>query len=173
MNYKQFQAHVKKHGITKATTTKEFHGVPANTLLYFGNSREGNLSPDDHNTNNKNIEFNYQFDYGWHFTNSYRGEFIIESEYPCENYEWLKKGDLVDISPKTKNHPNFGNWGQGGKDLAGKKGIEITDVRVGNYVVFGSWKIPAIYVKKHIPEEHTCDCNKDNKFCPYCGKKLK
>ena len=80
LNYKQFLAHVKEHGITLARTTEERGEVPLGTKLYF-NECDGEVSSWNDDIKSKNEQFNYDFhhSYWWHY--NYEGLFeLIEPE---------------------------------------------------------------------------------------------
>ena len=84
---------------------------------------------------------------------------LVTEGYPCEDYTWgLKSGDLVDISPKLKNYPDFENWDKEEKEMAGQKGLEFQEYSNGDCWVYtkdkeGCHPIPLIYVKRHVHQE--------------------
>ena len=196
LEIKKFKDYVKSTKITLATINDSFREIPAGTKLNFGvDCYDGdNISTYAEDTMGLNRSFKYNFDYleasAW---DEYGGTFSIASEYPCENYVWLKEGDLVDISPELVNHPGFAKWNYEHKEIAGKKGLRIETIDYGDYKVYDDEQdfyeaIPAIYVKKHIPEIKKCMCDEECgcweamnisedystfKYCPLCGKELK
>jgi hypothetical protein len=56
--------HIKKHGITKARTEKDFRDIPKGTVLYFG-INDNEISTFDKDTNHQNQQFKYNFGYKW------------------------------------------------------------------------------------------------------------
>lgn len=175
MKYNEFLEYVKKNGITLARTTVEWNNIPKGTKIYFGVD-ENMLNSLPQHVNCRNNQFNYSFDVEWKANwvarnktvNGYQGEFIVGEEYPCEDYEWLKVGDLVDISEKLSNYADVMGWAGTARGIIGKKCLMIANIDHGSYEIEGrDICVPAIYVKKHV--EEYCDCN----ICLNCGKKLK
>jgi len=180
MNYERLNEHIKKNGITLVTVNDGYNKIPSGTKLYFGINcdNKDKISTYSKDTMGLNRYFGYNFEYlqisPWE---NYKGTFSISSEYPCENYVWLKEGDLVDISPKLANHPGFAKWRGVHKKIAGKKGLKIKSIDYGHYEVYDddhdSYEaVPAIYVKKHIPEVGECVCSCSGNYCSNCGRKL-
>ena len=108
MNYEEFNSYVKKHGITKARTTKNFCDIPQGTILFFwyGN---GVLSTFDERANNLNRQFGYDFDYSWsnRWRIDYKGIFELIDEQkqnsPSNNVKMTKKTiyQVIAVNKKT------------------------------------------------------------------------
>lgn len=162
LTHDEFKEYLQKNGKTWARTTEDFMGIPRATRLPFVIDEDGFISNNNENTK-ENIPFIHQFLTYW--CTRYTGNFIIEESnegetsegYLCDTYEFLKVGDLVDISPKLNNHPDYELWCKERKELAGKKELEIKRIDCGDYQVWNKEKsewfwIPLIYVKRHVPE---------------------
>lgn len=153
LNNEQFKQYLLNHGVTWAITMEDHEDVPKETKLAFIYSNDSISSFECDTNESLNLPFDYEF-----FWNNYTGLFRVIEDYPDEHYEFLKPGDLVDISPNLVNHPDFKNWDKGKEKMAGKKGLEIREINRGSYDVYTENKnnwcyIPMIYVKPHIPEE--------------------
>ena len=93
---KELLEHIKENGLTLATTTEDLplRRISKGTKLWFGKHDYGNrISTWDRNTDKKNEEFDYGFDYEWSnfWHEDYKGKFIIEE--PRD----FKAGDIVRI----------------------------------------------------------------------------
>lgn len=95
---------------------------------------------------------NYSFE---EIQENFTDEYEIVTEPPIP----YKKGDLVDILPIAKELPDFEWWGEKGKEMVGKKGLEIKHIcDNGSYGVYTKDKsyccyLPYWCLAPHLQEE--------------------
>ena len=63
LTFNEALEYVKNYGITLFETTGKLVDVPTHTKLFFGLNENHGISTRDKHTENKNIKFNYKFDY--------------------------------------------------------------------------------------------------------------
>jgi len=163
MNYNDFLDYVKDNGITKAKTTEEFENIPKGTILFFGSEDNSSLSTYEEDTEDKNLEFNYNFDFrgnsSWKC--NYTGNFeLVEDENQSSDRKF-KVGDKV---VKTRAYSKSNYCRHGGDDSEvpiGTKG-KITSIEdeENTYVLFEngiSWNLhqKEIELVKEVEEEKT------------------
>jgi len=94
--------YVKENGVTKCKLTLQYNAIPVNTILYFGlHNGNNHISTFKIATYNKNLQFNYNFDYSWisAWHRQYTGKFEILDDDNVSDFQWavkqLKQGKKV------------------------------------------------------------------------------